>query len=30
MMCRPDSTLPQRSDGSFKTSVSVVSVEEIG
>jgi hypothetical protein len=27
---RPDSALPQRSDGSFETSVSVVSVEEIG
>ena len=27
---RPDSTLPQRSDGSFKTSVSVVSLEQVG
>lgn len=27
---RPDSALPQRSDGSFETSVSVVSLEQIG
>ena len=27
---RPDSALPQRSDGSFETSVSVVSLEQVG
>ena len=27
---RPDSTLPQRSDGSFETSVSVVGLEQVG